>query len=124
MVDLRERIYEILGLPLGSLSNEGGRDWNEAKKEAEAELRDSFDTEVKRPMLSELSIHKVSDFHHIRFYAINSTLDSLTIDKFIDTNDKDIHLALIRNQKLSSSQKDNLKTNGTYLVKKILKDKE
>ena len=31
--DLREKIYEFLGLEVGSLSSESGNDWERAKKE-------------------------------------------------------------------------------------------
>ena len=34
---LREKVYQKLGLKIGSLKSEGGRDWNDAIREIQAE---------------------------------------------------------------------------------------
>lgn len=103
MKDLRKRTYEILGLPLGSLINEGGRDWNEAYREAQSELKVFIKEE-----------------RCVKSYKDDNLTESEILN-YMQTNDKDIILHFLRSRK--NLTKEMIKTavkNNTYLVNKEL----
>ena len=58
---MRERIYKRLGLPVGSLKSESGRDWNEALKEIEDEDKkhSSFEINMSNEAVAQRLRHKL-----------------------------------------------------------------
>ena len=105
MIDLRKRTYEILGLEEGSLSSEGGRDWNEASSEAKQELKTSTVTAINKPCYRD------------------GGLSDEEILIYMRTNDKDIILHFVRNKKLTKKMLEIATKNNTFLVNRELKSR-
>ena len=126
-MDLRTRTYEILGLELGSLTNEGGRDWNEAEAEAKKEMKTlAFDGDAKKDhnFNREQIIYseKYIDFHKKAKVAKDLSLSKAEVKQLILCNDKDVILDVLRYQKVEDDDIKELIVNGTYLVRKYIED--
>jgi hypothetical protein len=133
-LELRKKIYEILGLEFGSLSNEGGNDWIRAKNEALEEYKkQEFEKLDKLKKIDYLTIEKDSEeFKSVmqsksltlqNFQILISKREDLTnedIDFLINVGNKDILINLAKYQKLSSSNIDYIVEEGVFLAKKNL----
>lgn len=136
--ELRTKIYEILGLEFGSLSNEGGNDWIRAKNEALEEYKQKEFDKIKNIKSTDyLNIEKESDEFKtilnsifIETYYLKSLiaqrhdLSTEEIDKLISFYDKDIIINISRNQKLTEEQIDKIIPSSVYLTKKNLVEKQ
>lgn len=130
----RERIYEKLGLPFGSLNEEGGNDWIRALAEVEDEDKQEYfknnkysencefiskesslylsimNSDIKKRICEKIEIARRKD------------LEIYEVDYLFLSNDKDVVLNLIRNNYLNDIQKEYVLKNGTYLCKKFLQE--
>ncbi len=132
--ELRLKIYERLGLEIGSLKSESGNDWVRAEKEILEEYRNTiFEKLNELSSIDYLNIDKDSDEYCL---VINSNslllqnskviiakrddLDKVDINKLILDGNKDILINLTKYQKLSSDEIDLIIPKSTYLVKNNL----
>ena len=132
--ELRIKIYERLGLELGSLSSESGNDWVRAEKEVLEEYRQKEFEKLKDLKSTDyMTVEKNSDAFQS---AINTSsliaqnykiiisrrndLDSEDIKKLIEDGNKDILISLAREQKLESDSIDLIIPKATFLCKKYL----
>lgn len=136
--ELRIKIYERLGLEVGSLSSEGGNDWVRAEKEILEEYRQQEFEKLKNlKSIDYLTIAKDSDEFNSAINAISliaqnykitiaqrPDLNTEDIDKLIEDGNKDILINLARHQKLSEIQIDTVIPKATYLCKKYLLEKQ
>jgi hypothetical protein len=136
--ELRKKIYEILGLEFGSLSNEGGNDWIRAKNEAIEEYKQKeFETLKNITAVNYTTVDKNSaefrialNSELIQTYNMKSIiakrcdLTDSEIDKLLHFNDKDILINLAIYQKLTSEQIDKIIPKSVYLTKKYLIEKQ
>lgn len=125
MSDLRIRTYEILGLEVGSLANEGGRDWNEALAEAKAELKQKetyiqFDDLLDKEKI--INSCKFSDYPKKVKIIQKYILTDNEIAKILKCNDKEVILEVLRTQNIKKEILSHYAENGTYLVKKLAND--
>lgn len=123
MKDLRERTYEILGLPIGSLTNEGGRDWNEAYSEAQREnnkLSSYINAEItENDIDSIVASEEYSDYYKKKYVSDNFKLSKKYILELIKCNDNDVILSILRKQEIDSEIINMIeKKNTTYMVNK------
>lgn len=132
--ELRIKIYEYLGLELGSLPSESGNDWQRAEREVLEDYKQKELEKLKNIKTTDyLSIDKQSDeFKAVlkstftgtqnlkSLVASRSDLEGDEINQLILTGDKDVHIGLSRNQKLTSAQIDSMIPKSVYLVKKYL----
>ena len=132
--ELRLKIYERLGLQIGSLKSESGNDWVRAEKEILEEYRNSIFEKLKElNSIDYLNIDKDSDEYSLVMNS-NSLLlqnskiiiakrNDLTredIKKLILDGNKDILINLVKYQNLLSDEIDLIISKSTYLVKKGL----
>jgi len=124
---LRSRIYEILGLNKGDLKSESGRDWNEALKQAEDELKqeifikksDSPDKYNKDDIITSFDCKTF----HLKIKIVETEiLTDKECKDIIKCNDKDVHISLLRNQKLNKENIEFLYSIGVSFIKKYIKD--
>ncbi|AXH13751.1 hypothetical protein CP985_04175 [Malaciobacter mytili LMG 24559] len=137
--ELRKKIYEILGLEFGSLSNEGGNDWIRAKNQAIEEYKQIEFEKLKNVKSTDyLKIDKNSEEFNMalnskfietsNFKILIAQRNDLTneeIDKLIVFGNKDILINLAKYQKLTSDQIDKIIPNSVFLTKKnIIENQE
>lgn len=125
MIDLRKRTYEILGLEIGSLSNEGGRDWNEAEAEAKVEIKESNTTtkeHIKVNIKEIIYSKKKSDFGKKAQVAKDEKLSKEEVKQLLRCNDKDVIMDLLRFQNIEKEDIEKLRSDGTFLVKKYINE--
>lgn len=132
--ELRNKIYERLGLEIGSLISEGGNDWVRAEKEVLEEYRQKEFEKVKSINITDyltipkdtvefISVLNSKSIESQRFKILLAQRIDLTeneINKLIDDWNKDILINLARYQKLTNDQILKLIYNSTYLSKKYL----
>lgn len=132
--ELRNKIYERLGLEIGSLISEGGNDWVRAEKEVLEEYRQKEFEKVKSINITDyltipkdtvefISVLNSKSIESQRFKILLAQRIDLTeneINKLIDDGNKDILINLARYQKLTNDQILKLIYNSTYLSKKYL----
>lgn len=135
---LRIKIYERLGLEVGSLASEGGNDWIRAEKEILSEYRqeqlekisnlDNIDyTIIKKDseeFLFALNNDLVSLDNDKRQISSRQDLSDLEIETLIKLGSKDVLINLTREQKLSDEQITTIIPKSVYLVKKYLIEKQ
>lgn len=133
---LREKIYERLGLELGSLSSEGGNDWIRAEKEVLEEYKqDLIEKASKEEKIDYLSLDKSSDLFKLimtsedpkteseqTIIAERNDLTTDEITQLIRQGSKETILHLIRNNQLQPHHIDMIIPKSVYLVKKALLD--
>lgn len=124
--EIREKIYNLLGLPFGSLSSESGNDWQRAEQEILEDYKISQKEEVSNNKFNRYEVMN-SDFKKCLCEKIeiakekNLTKDE--IDYLFKSNDKDVILNLIRNDCLDDKQSEYILNNGTYLCKQEILSK-
>lgn len=136
--ELRIKIYEYLGLELGSLPSESGNDWQRAEKEVLDDYKQKELEKLKNIKTTDyLTIDKQSDqFKAVLKSTFASTqnlkhliaerndLENDEIKQLILTGDKDVLIRLSKSQKLTSEQVDLIIPKSVYLVKKHLITKQ
>lgn len=132
--ELREKIYERLGLEFGSLTSESGNDWVRAEKEILEEFRQEEFKKLKElKSIDYLTIEKNSEEFKI---VLNSKSNQIQYFKFliaqrkdltpdeililIKTGDRDVVTNLVRSQELDSNMIDLIIPNSVYATKKYL----
>jgi len=136
--DLRIKIYEELGLEVGSLTSEGGNDWERAKKEVLAEYRskqlekapsskktDYINMDKSNPNFTKVinsNSVKLQQYHTL--IAKRQDLINHDIMLLIKNGSKETIMNLVRYQKLTSEQIDYIIPNSVYLVKELLIEKQ
>ncbi|MCK9477482.1 MAG: hypothetical protein M0R46_16315 [Candidatus Muirbacterium halophilum] len=132
--ELRIKIYERLGLELGSLTSESGNDWIRAEKEILFEYRqEQLEKILKIDSINCTTINKDSEKF---LFVLNTDLVSLDNDKLqiskrqdlsdleiktlIKLGSKDVLINIAREQKLSDEQITMIIPKSVYLVKKYL----
>ncbi|ARU47241.1 hypothetical protein [Sulfurospirillum diekertiae] len=132
--ELRIKIYEYLGLEIGSLPSESGNDWQRAEKEVLEDYKQKELEKVKNIKTTDyLTIDKQSDefkavlkstfvgMQNLKSLATSrNDLEIHEINQLILTGDKDVLIGLAKNQKLTSEQIDLMIPRSVYLVKKHL----
>lgn len=133
-LELREKIYERLGLDLGSLSSESGNDWQKAKNEILEEKRQNDFEKIKYlNTIDYLTIDKESDDYEsiinskdmcFQVFKISiSKRDDLTeneILELIKDGNKDILINISKNKNLKNEHINLIIENSVYLTKKSL----
>lgn len=133
-LELREKIYERLGLDFGSLSSESGNDWQKAKNEILEEKRQNDFEKIKYlNTIDYLTIDKESnDYESIinskdmcfQVFKISiSKRDDLTeneILELIKDGNKDILINISKNKNLKNEHINLIIENSVYLTKKSL----
>ena len=132
--DLRIKIYEELGLEVGSLTSEGGNDWERAKKEVLAEYRSKQAEKASNSKkIDYINIDKSHpDFNKVinsdsvklqQYHTLIAKRQDLLNDEImllIKNGSKETMMNLVRHQKLTSEQIDFIIPKSVYLVKKLL----
>lgn len=132
--ELRIKIYEYLGLELGSLPSESGNDWQRAEKEVLEDYKQKELEKVKNIKITDyLTIDKQTDeFKTVlkttfvgmqnlkHLIAERNDLENNEIKQLILTGDKDVLIRLSKSQKLTPEQIDLIIPKSVYLVKKNL----
>ena len=132
--DLRKKIYEYLGLEIGSLTSESGNDWQIAKKEVLSNYKKETTNENDETAKTDYRlINKNDEFFKFALestlaeteryksvIAMRSDLIDSEINQLIHSGSKETIMNLIRFQKLSSEHIDKLISNSVYLAKKLL----
>lgn len=132
--ELSIKVYEYLGLELGSLPSESGNDWQHAEKEILADYKQKELEKLKNIKTTDyLTIDKDSDeFKAVLKSTFTSTqnlkslvasrndLEAYEINQLILTGDKDVLIRLTKNKKLTPEQIDLIIPKSVYLVKKNL----
>lgn len=135
---LRIKIYERLGLEVGSLASEGGNDWIRAENEILSEYRQEQLEKISN--LDSIDYTTISKDSEEFLFALNTDLVSLDNDKrqisqrqdlsdseiktLIKLGSKDVLINLVREQKLSDEQITMIIPKSVYLVKKYLIEKQ
>lgn len=133
-LELREKIYERLGLDFGSLSSESGNDWQKAKNEILEEKRQNDFEKIKYlNTIDYLTIDKESDDYEsiinskdmcFQVFKISiSKRDDLTeneILELIKDGNKDILINISKNKNLKNEHINLIIENSVYLTKKSL----
>jgi len=133
-LDLREAIYERLGLEFGSLPSESGNDWQRAKNEVLEEKRQiEFEklqqlkkidySKVSKDSDEYKSVMNLSSLQIQGFLITISSRNDLVaedIDKLISIGNKDILINLAKNASIIENHIDVIINKGTYLAKKHL----
>lgn len=136
--ELRLKIYERLGLEVGSLTSESGNDWVRAEKEILEEF--------KQEQLNKISESKDIDYETIDknseefLFVLNTDLSAMDwnkikisnrkdlnnfeIKKLIELGSKDVLINLAREQKLTDEQIEWIIPKSVYMVKKLLIEKQ
>lgn len=132
--ELRIKIYEFLGLEVGSLASESGNDWKRAEKEVMDEYRQKeiqiLSDQKKMDYLkidknsSDFKIILESKSHSIQtikaIIATRNDLDSEEINSLLFSGAKETIINLAKYQKLNENQIDLIIENGVYLAKKYV----
>jgi len=132
--DLRIKIYEELGLEVGSLTSEGGNDWERAKKEVLAEYRSKQAEKASNSKkIDYINIDKSHpDFNKVinsdsvklqQYHTLIAKRQDLLNDEImllIKNGSKETMMNLVRYQKLTSEQVNFIIPKSVYLVKKLL----
>ncbi len=133
-LELREKIYERLGLDFDSLSSESGNDWQKAKNEIlEEKKQNDFEKIKYLNTIDYLTIDKESDDYQsiinskdmcFQVFKISiSKRDDLTeneILELIKDGNKDILINLSKNKNLNNEHINLIIENSVYLTKKNL----
>ena len=131
-LELREKIYERLGLDFGSLSSESGNDWQKAKNDILEEKRQNDFEKIKYlNTIDYLTIDKESnDYESIinskdmcfQVFKISiSKRDDLNeILELIKDGNKDILINISKNKNLKNEHINLIIENSVYLTKKSL----
>lgn len=136
--ELRIKIYEFLGLEVGSLVSESGNDWQRAEKEV---LEDYKYKELEKLQKIKIVDYLILDKHTDEFTTIlkstfvgiqhlknqiasRDDLDIEEINQLINTGDKDVLINLVKNKILNTEQIDLIIPRSVYLVKKYLITKQ
>lgn len=131
---LRIKIYERLGLELGSLASESGNDWVRAEKEILEEFRqEEFKKLGELKSVNYLSVDKNSQefqlalnskSHQTQYFKVliaqRNDLNAEDIFVLIKTGDRDVISSLAHYQKLESNMIDIIILDSTYATKKYL----
>ena len=132
--ELRIKIYEYLGLEIGSLSSESGNDWQRAKKDVLIDYKqNNFQDNIDQNKQDMLSINK-EDVKYI--FTLNSILagdqaaqsniakrhdlDYSEIKKLISYGSKETIFNLIRFQKLTEEHINMIIPDSVYQTKILL----
>lgn len=132
--DLRVKIYETLGLEIGSLSSESGNDWMRAEKEVLAEYKQEQMEKLSNiKQINYLTLDKNCDsFIFIlisnlpqhegikSIFATRNDINDNDIDELILKGSKETIMNLIRFHKLSEKHIDMIIPKSVYLSKKYL----
>lgn len=132
--ELREKIYEYLGLELGSLASESGNDWERAKKEVLDDYkREQSEKNITPEKINYATISKNSNEfvsiinstlakhqRHMDVIATRTDLSDSDILLLIRNGSKETIMNLVRLQKLSNDQIDKIIPKSVYLVRKLL----
>jgi len=131
---LRIKIYERLGLELGSLSSESGNDWVRAEKEIlEEEKEEEKENQKQLQSINYLTISKNSSEFNLVINSVSfilqnyrveitkrNDLEDSDITKLLNDTNKDILIGLSKYQKLAPEHIDIIIPHSVYLVKKNL----
>ena len=124
--ELRLKIYDRLGLQVGSLKSESGNDWVRAEKEILDEYRsEEFEKLKKLTSIDYSTIEKNTPEYKAVISSTsplvqNAKIIIASIQSLIFDGNKDILISLTRNQILSPEDIDLIIPKSTYLVKKYL----
>jgi len=132
--ELRIKIYQRLGLELGSLASESGNDWARAQKEVLEEQRQKEFEKLKNlKSIDYLIISKDSNEFKLAINAVSllaqnykiiiaqrKDLNETEINRLIKDGNKDILINLARHQKLNEKQIALIVPKSTYLCRKHL----
>lgn len=135
---LREKIYEFLGLEIGSLSSESGNDWERAKKEVLDDYkREQLKNISENKEINLKTIDKKSDefqsmikssdviYEHKREHISQRLdLDDNEITILIQNSSKEILLNLVRNYQLNELQINSILDKSVYLIVKNILEKQ
>lgn len=133
-LDLREAIYDRLGLEFGSLPSESGNDWQRAKDEVLEEKKQlEFEKLQQLKKIDYTNIDKNSEEYKIVmnskslqmqvFHISISSRNDLTnedIEKLLIIGNKDILINLAKNQNLTELNINDIIEKGTFLARKNL----
>lgn len=136
--EVRLKIYERLGLEIGSLSSESGNDWERAKKEVLDEIKQKeFEFLSSKKSINYGTIEKNSEEYKMALkshsilannfkvqIAQRNDLSDDEVNSLLSCTDKDILINLVKYQILSPENIDLIIPNSVYLVKKYLIEKQ
>lgn len=136
--ELREKIYEYLGLELGSLASESGNDWERAKKEVIDDYkREQINNISENQEINLKTIDKTSTefnlvlnsndaaFEFKREHISQRTdLNDNEISILIDNSSKEILINLTKNYKLSENLISKILDKSVYLVIKYILERQ
>jgi len=121
--ELRIKIYEYLGLEVGSLASESGNDWERAKKEVlddarrESGAQENASTNcVEAYSIDELIANNKLD---ALYQTASKNLSESDFQKLVDLNDKDICIRIASNTAITDSIAEKL-IGTVYLAHKAL----
>jgi len=120
--DLRIKIYEHLGLDVGSLSSESGNDWMRAKKEVQDEYRKEqaeknsttvnmnyqLINKLNQEFIDMINSNSVKDQSYQCEIAMRNDLSENDIILLIQKGSKETIMNLVRHQTLSDEHKEKL----------------
>lgn len=132
--ELREKIYELLGLEIGSLSSESGNDWERSKKEVLDDYRrEQLKNTSHNNEINYTTINKLSKEFQFVLNSYEATLESKREDiskrtdldenelsTLIQNSSKEILINVVRNYKLSETLIDKIIDKSVYLVVKYI----
>lgn len=132
-LEIRQKIYEKLGLPFGSLREEAVNDWVRALKEVEDEIKQEQFKASKLLEFDYVNCSKEDEeyqraLHSIEFkddrathlISMRDDLNDNEIDILLRGRNKDVFISLAKNHTLSDKHIEVIKNKGTYLAKKYL----
>lgn len=136
--ELRLKIYEKLGLEVGSLASESGYDWKRAEKEVLDEYKASeFKKNSDSKEIDFLTIDKEKEEFRLVLESTSLTVQDykvlitqrtdLTEDeilKLIEYGNKEVMINLAKHQSLSTQAISQILPNSVYLTKKYLIEKQ
>lgn len=131
---IRLKIYERLGLEVGSLSSESGNDWERAKKEVFDDIKQKeFELLSSKKSINYVTIEKDSEEYKMALksnsiiannfkvqIAQRNDLSDDEVNSLLSCTDKDILINLVKYQMLSPENIDLIIPKSVYLVKKYL----
>lgn len=131
---IRLKIYERLGLEIGSLSSESGNDWERAKKEVFDDIKQKeFELLSSKKSINYVTIEKDSEEYKMALksnsiiannfkvqIAQRNDLSDDEVNSLLSCTDKDILINLVKYQMLSPENIDLIIPKSVYLVKKYL----
>jgi len=131
--ELRIKIYEYLGLEIGSLSSESGNDWQRAKKDV---LIDYKQNNIDKNIDKRYDMFSINKEDKKYIFTLNSILaedqaaqtniakrqdlDDLEIKKLITHGSKETIFNLIKFQKLTEEHINMIIPNSVYQAKVLL----